>query len=94
MTAKADPGLIGEIAAAEHALLEALVDLAARLSDGKRGHATNTLMQHCREMAEILSGAVDQLGQGADEDATRAALAQMLGGLAQLERDLERKHLH
>ena len=93
MTSKPDPSLIGEIAAAE-ALREALVELAGRLNEGKHGHATDELVQHCREMAEILSSAVGQLGQGVEEDATRAAAAHMLANLLELERGLKRSGLH
>jgi len=89
-----DGALIAEIAAAEQALREALLELVQRLSEGKRGKATDELMQHCREMAEILSSAVGQLGEGPDEDATRAMAARMLAHLVEIERGLKRSGLH
>jgi len=89
-----DKALIGEIVAAEQALREALVELAGRLDQGKRGQATDELVQHCREMAEILSTAVGQLGEGIEEDATRAASAHMLARLVELEREVKRSGLH
>jgi len=54
VTGSADPGLIAEIASAEQALRAALIELAERVNAGRRGQATDELVQHCREMAEIL----------------------------------------
>ena len=92
MTADAD--LIAEIAIAEQTLRGALAELADRLSEGRRGRASDGLMQHCREMAEILAAAVGQLGVGIEEDATRAAAAHLLAGLRELERSLNPISLH
>jgi hypothetical protein len=89
-----DDGVIGEIAAAEQAFREALIELAERLNRGQVGRATKELFQHCREMAEILKAAVDELGAGADEDATRAAAAQLLDRLLELEGAIGSSRLH
>jgi hypothetical protein len=53
-----NPALAGEIARIEGTLRGALEELAERLNSGERGPDTDDLVQHCREMAELLTDAV------------------------------------
>jgi len=94
VTAPTDDGLVSEIAFAEETLRDGLAELAAELRAGKSGQVAEELVQHCREIAEILTALVRELGAGANEDATREAMALMLGRLAQLEGHVKRAGLH
>lgn len=89
-----DPALAEEIARIEGMLRGTLEELAARLNSGKRGADTDDLVQHCREMVELLTDAVARLGEGAEANPLRAAVAHMAAQLAALERELAQRGLH
>lgn len=61
---------------------------------GQRDMHVFELMRHCREMAELLSAAVGQLGAGIEEDATREAAERLAARLVDLERTVTRRGLH
>ena len=89
-----DPALGDEIGRIEDTLRGGLEELAARLNSGKRGRETDELVQHCREMAEVLTEAVGRLGESSEADVLRAAAAHMAARIVALERELARSGLH
>jgi hypothetical protein len=85
---------LADIARTEQTFREALDELAARVAAGQRGRGTDLLLQHCREMANIFTNLVAQLGEGREEQATRVAAAHLAARLVDLERAVTHRGLH
>jgi hypothetical protein len=79
-----------EIAQAEHALRETLETLSARMRADRKHAGIATLVARAEALSAQLTGAVELLGPGADEDATRAVANGLAAWLAELAREAAR----
>jgi hypothetical protein len=82
--------LYREIAGVEHALRETLETLSARLRADRKHLDIANLIARAQALSAQLSGAVNLLGPGADEDATRAVAQGLAGWLGELAREASR----
>jgi hypothetical protein len=89
-----DAALAGAIARTERALQDALNDLRARVSLGKRDQESRALVQRCHELSTRLTEACSLLGPGGDEQATRSAAEYLAAHLVILEREVDQIPLH
>ena len=85
---------LAEIAHIEQGLSKAMRELNERLLAGRRDPDTDDLMQHCREMAVLLKGAVADLGHGEQADMLRQVAGHMAAGLVMLEREYKGSGMH
>jgi len=94
MSMAIDRDLAIEIATAEEGLRRAFAEVASRLSAGRHDADTSDLVQHCGELADVLTAAVAQLEPGPEADAMRQLAASMAADAALFEREYRRRDVH
>lgn len=86
--------LANEIAHAEGVLRLALMELAARIATERHDDDTAQLVEHCREMTEILAELVDRLSGGAEQTTAHARAALLGARFAELRHRYGLTRLH
>jgi len=75
-------------------LRRAFAEVASRLSAGRHDADTSDLVQHCGELADVLTAAVARLEPGPEADAMRQLAASMAADAALFEREYRRRDVH